>query len=43
MIFFPLPGSWNPGYKTVISNFHKDDFKITLLKGNKRKDGNLNN
>lgn len=37
--FGHLPGSWNPGY---ISNFRKDGFKITLLKGSKRKDGNLN-
>ena len=37
--FCHLPSSWNPGY---ISNFFKDGFKITLLKGSKRKDGNRN-
>lgn len=26
----------------VIPNFHKDGFKISLLKGNKRKNRNLN-
>lgn len=39
LFFGHLPGSWNPGY---ISNFHKDGFKITLLKGSKRKDGSHN-
>lgn len=37
-----LTWQWNSGYRIVISSFHKDGFKITLLKGNKRKDGNFN-